>query len=1087
MFLCFNLITFQINGQENIYLSSDQFLTDGVEFHDKGEYDNAIASYQKVSKCDPNYERTCYELALTYYYIDKYDEALAKCKEALSLGYDETVVYSLMGSILDETGRETEGIVLLTAALKKWPYNQNLLYNLAVCYINTDQPLQAEEVLIKSILINPYHARTHLYLAKANYMMGRITQSYLAYNMVLLLNPTVNNIAVFEEAVSQKSKLKMQEYKYPYSNDVNSKKWDEIKDLLQSELAINKDFDYDYEYDYTIARQSLMLFRKLNFDPSDTSIYNSLYVRLFADIFQNTGFETYLNYIFKNINNENVAKWSAKNEDKLNSFVDGAKSYLNQGRLYGFSYQDEQNLKQTYHFNDDGLLISIGEESKKNGDVKNGAWKVISESGYISEEGVYVNDKTEGEWLIYWPDGAVKNRFNFVNDEMTGTNRVYYPNGALKITCDYKTDKMDGLFESYSHSGFLTGKNFYSHDLAHGPGVFNNYNEGYIRTYVYNNDTLENENTETWLNGNKKKVSSYHKGMVNGAYTTWYSNSVKESDRNYKNDTLVGKYYEYYPNSQKSRELEYNANGNLTGKIITYDRLGNITSEEGEYNDGKLTGTRTEFFPGGGKERILTYQNDHLTEAVCFDVKGNQLYKANDSENSIYVKSFYADGIISSEGLLKNDKRQGKWRFYNALGIITSEMNYSNGLTEGAQYFYYENKQIEKEYTSSGNYTLGEYKEYYINGHLKSHGNYDSTGVAGKWLYYYENDTISNIIFYKKGNLAGRSYTFYPGGQLKSEESYNNDGKSIRYKEYATDGGILTDLDFEYGSHSFEIKYPNGKLKEKKNLSDNVLHGPYESYYPNGQLAVRIEYNHGLVNGLLKKWDYHGNLTYEMPYNLNSAEGEAKWYVVNKPYYIAYYEQDKLQGKTTTYYYTGQKAREAMYVDGERNGISDYFSPEGSFMYRIRYVANIIKAYSCLDKSGNMIPEIAITDTTSKIITYYPNGKVSAIIPLYRGLYHGRFISYYPSGTLLREATYISDNNEGYDKSYYPNNKLREILNYKSDNLNGLYELYYENGKMQKSGNYFMNSEDGEWIIYSPEGNRKETFTYRNGVLYDIK
>lgn len=260
LLLCLSLITLRAYGQEAIYLSSDQFVNEGIEFHDKAEYDKAISSYQKVSKSDPNYALACYESALTYYYTDKYEEAMAKCREALSLDYEKAIVYSLMGSILDDTGKQNEGIELLTAALKKWPYNQNILYNLGVCYLNTDNPLKAEEILLKSVSINPYHSRTHLALAKANYMMGRIAQSYLAYNMAMLLNPTVNNLAAYEEAISQKSKLKNQEYKYPYSKNVNSEKWDEIKGLLQSELAFNKDFDYDYQYNYTSGRQSLMLF-----------------------------------------------------------------------------------------------------------------------------------------------------------------------------------------------------------------------------------------------------------------------------------------------------------------------------------------------------------------------------------------------------------------------------------------------------------------------------------------------------------------------------------------------------------------------------------------------------------------------------------------------------------------------------------------------------------------------------------------------------------------------------------------------------------------------------------------------------------
>lgn len=1084
LFLCFSLATLQMSGQEKIYLSSDQTVKEGIEFHDKGEYDKAIASHQKVSKCDPNYGWACYEMALTYYYIDKYEEAMAKCKEALSINYDEAFVYSLMGSILDETGKVNEGIELLNSALKKWPYNQGILYNLAVCYLNTDQPVQAEEILIKSVLINPYHTRTHLGLARANYMMGRMTQSYLAYSMVLLLNPSVNNLGAFEEAISQKSKLKIQEYKYPY---VNSEKWDAIKGLLQSELAFSNDFKYDYEYNYTTGRQSLMLLQKLTFDPSDTSIYNRLYARLFVDVYQKVGFETYLNYILKNINNDNVVKWSAKNKDKLDSFVNWAQSFLDHGRSYGFSYQDEKNAKQTFHYDEEGNLVAIGESSLKKDTIKNGSWIILGEDGYIREKGGYVKDKEEGEWFDYRPDGSIKNRLNFLNGKLDGINKSFYPNGALEKSYNMKSGKREGIFESYTHSGFITSKNNYSEDQVDGPGIYNDYSGGFKREYTYSKGTLEKENIETWLNGNDKQRCSYHNGMLSGTYTTWYSNSSKESERSYRNDSLVGKYYEYFPNNQKSREFEYSEKEDITGNIISYDRTGNVTNKESEYKDGILTGTQIEFFPDGKNQRVLTYQKDHLTKVVCFDAKGNQLYKAEDADSSIYLKSFYADGILSSEGLLLKDKRHGKWKFYNPLGIITSEWNYSNGLFQGIQHTYNAIGKIEKEYSCTGNNIIGEYKEYYINGHLKMQGNYDSIGVAGKWLYYYNNDTISNIIFYKNGKIAGRSYFFSPDGKLKSEESFDKEGNSIRNKEFEADGSVSADMDYEYGSHTFEFKFPNGKLKERKKFADNVLHGIYENYYPNGQLATQIEYSHNSVNGHYKKWDYNGNVTYDMPYISGLTEGDAKWYKDNNIDYVAHYELDKLQGKSTSYYYNGQKARESMHVDGKRNGNSDYFSPDGIFMYRIRFVDNTMKAYSYPDKSGNMIPEIPITDTTSKIVTHYANGKVSAIILLSKGLYHGKYISYYPTGSVLREDMNKYGENDGFDKTYYPNNKLRELINYTSNNRHGLYELYYENGKKQKSGNYYMDNEEGDWKIYNTDGSVKEILTYRNGIIYDIR
>jgi antitoxin component YwqK of YwqJK toxin-antitoxin module len=134
-----------------------------------------------------------------------------------------------------------------------------------------------------------------------------------------------------------------------------------------------------------------------------------------------------------------------------------------------------------------------------------------------------------------------------------------------------------------------------------------------------------------------------------------------------------------------------------------------------------------------------------------------------------------------------------------------------------------------------------------------------------------------------------------------------------------------------------------------------------------------------------------------------------------------------------------------------------------------------------------MIPEVPITDATTEIKTYYQNGNVSAIIPLYRGLYNGKFISYYSSGSKLREATFKLDEIDGYEKDFYPNNRLRELINYSSGDRNGLYELYYENGKKQKTGNYFMDNEEGEWKVFNNDGSVKETITYRNGVTHDIK
>ena len=76
------------------------------------------------------------------------------------------------------------------------------MYNLGVCYLSAGDPVKAEEALLKSLRINPFHAKSHMAVAKANFAMGRIAQSYLAYNMAILISPGLKNLKEFGNAIT---------------------------------------------------------------------------------------------------------------------------------------------------------------------------------------------------------------------------------------------------------------------------------------------------------------------------------------------------------------------------------------------------------------------------------------------------------------------------------------------------------------------------------------------------------------------------------------------------------------------------------------------------------------------------------------------------------------------------------------------------------------------------------------------------------------------------------------------------------------------------------------------------------------------
>ena len=155
-------------------------------------------------------------------------------------------------------------------------------------------------------------------------------------------------------------------------------------------------------------------------------------------------------------------------------------------------------------------------------------------------------------------------------------------------------------------------------------------------------------------------------------------------------------------------------------------------------------------------------------------------------------------------------------------------------------------------------------------------------------------------------------------------------------------------------------------------------------------------------------------------------------------------------------------------------------------MYRLKYNYGSLVSYAYNDKTGELLPDIAIDKNTKHIVAYYPNGKVAARFGLGNGLYQGEYRSFYITGVPLRESLYENDDATGLEKSFYPSGKLQETINYFNDDRSGSYCLYYENGKKKLEGNYIANTRCGEWHVYNKEGRETVTLLYNNGDIDEI-
>lgn len=1065
--------------------TSSELIKKAIEYHDKNDFSTAIQILRKISPSDPEYSRACYEMGLSYYYSGDAEKALAKCSEAEFLNFDEPSVYGLTGSIYDDLGKPTEGIVILEKALQKWPYNTNLLYNLGVCYLNAGDPLKAEEVLLKGLRINPFHSKSHMAVARANYAMGRIAQSYLAYNLAILISPSLKNLREFDNAISGRLNVVPRPYLYPYPAGYDHTQWDKCTALLQAEFAFKDDFEYPYDVNYTVTKQTYILLKSLQFTRSDTSLYNSYYARFFTDMIRAGYLELYLHFILKNTGNDELTAWLENSDEKVNEFVSHSQDFINSGRAGAFLLEKLEKDITFYHFDDDGNLTSIGNtENDKN--IKNGKFIVINEDGGIQEKGSYVNDKIEGEWLILWPNGAVKQRLSFHEGLLDGPCYTYFPNGAKSGNYPMKAGHKNGKVEEYSASGNFVSVNTYTDNVLDGPVVFNNYEDRFSREFNYVNDTAEGRHIEKWMNGLPKQESNFVNGNYDGKYLAWYENGKPESEFNYVDGVKTGRYSTYYFNGTVKDSGEYDNEGNLYGIYKSFDRDGNLTLVQKTYNKGLLTGTSEEFFPDGKIRMRRTYDQDTLKRIESFDSKGNSLYVAETHGGEIYSKVYHEDGTLFKEGKLVNRKSQGSWKKYNPLGLLIEDYSYDKGFLSGPQKTYYANGGLREEYSCDSNNIIGVYKKYRINGHPEMIGGYTKEGRNGEWLTYYSNDTLESRSFYVNGVQTGRLLNYEPDGKISSGEIFNNDGISIRSMMYDHNGNLIDDADYEWGAYTSEISFPGGQPRATINYCDNQLHGIQASYYPNGKIASRSHYQFGNAIDSLCYYDYKGILTRKFTHLYGELSGQGKWYEDRKLVYSADFEESMYQGKCTGYYYNGKISHEITYRNDERNGYANYFAPDGNFMYRLKFKDAALVAYTYKDKTGQMLPDIVITKNTNQIVAYYPNGKVAARFELRNGLYHGEYQSFYNTGVPLRVSQYENDENTGLEKCYYPSGKPEEINNYVNDDISGSYCSYFENGKKREEGNYLANNRVGEWHVYNKEGRETETLLYYNGDIYEI-
>ena len=138
----------------------------------------------------------------------------------------------------------------------------------------------------------------------------------------------------------------------------------------------------------------------------------------------------------------------------------------------------------------------------------------------------------------------------------------------------------------------------------------------------------------------------------------------------------------FYSNGKKHSDLRYS------------DPLGGIAEGEFFYPDGhpfaqKGADGQWRFFANQDQNQVLALSYDSITVAILGE-KNLPVEVHAMRADSTWVFRFYEDFLPQSQGLMVNNRRQGKWIFFHPNGRTQLEAMFIDGVENGAYNMYRE-------------------------------------------------------------------------------------------------------------------------------------------------------------------------------------------------------------------------------------------------------------------------------------------------------------------------------------------------------------------------------------------------------------